>query len=314
MDSETPQSKKISVVDLGQLGLGRETEPSQEEWQRVAQQLHQAFTDIGCAYLTNHGVPDDQVSRLLVSGADFFSLNRTKKDEFAHNLETNSGYISPQTESINDEELNEGFIVKTGEEDLPDKEVPSFRPALTSLLEYYKALSTRVMKAVALSLGKEKEWLVSMHQELGSRNGLTCLRVNHYPAVPATVADGAVRFAAHSDFGTLTFLFQDDAGGLQVQDRQGVWQDAVPVPGAVLVMVGDFLKFNSDDKFIAAVHRVVVPKSDERRTPARNAIIYFVIPDGHLPMAPEGSSSTVNRLEVRQYLYQQLNNIYIKRE
>nr|XP_053639392.1 uncharacterized protein LOC128693599 [Cherax quadricarinatus] len=109
------------------------------------------------------------------------------------------------------------------------------------------------MAATALSLGREKEYFISMHRELGTEKGLTCLRVNHYPPVPDTVPQGITRFAAHSDFGTLTFLFQDDAGGLQVQDHDETWVDAVPLPGTVLVMVGDFLKFNSDGKFSAAV-------------------------------------------------------------
>nr|XP_053626188.1 uncharacterized protein LOC128684072 [Cherax quadricarinatus] len=98
MGTKTPSGRRIPVVDLGQLGLGWDKETSQEEWQRVARELHEAFTDIGCAYLTNHGVPDDQVSRLLSSGMDFFSLDRNIKDQFAYNLETNSGFISGDRE------------------------------------------------------------------------------------------------------------------------------------------------------------------------------------------------------------------------
>nr|XP_053626199.1 uncharacterized protein LOC128684083 [Cherax quadricarinatus] len=169
---------------------------------------------------------------------DFFSLDRNIKDQFAYNLETNSGFISGDREQIHDEELNEGFLVKTAEEELPDAEVPSFRSALISLIQSCKSLAIRVMAATALSLGREKEYFISMHRELGTEKGLTCLRVNHYPPVPDTVPQGITRFAAHSDFGTLTFLFQDDAGGLQVQDHDETWVDAVPLPGTVLVMVG----------------------------------------------------------------------------
>lgn len=48
---------------------------------------------------------------------------------------------------------------------------------------------------------------------------------------------------AHSDWGTITMLFQDDCGGLQVEDpnQEGHFVDATPMANALVMNVGDLL-------------------------------------------------------------------------
>lgn len=48
---------------------------------------------------------------------------------------------------------------------------------------------------------------------------------------------------AHSDWGSITMLFQDDAGGLQVEDPRnpGSFIDATPMKDALVMNVGDLL-------------------------------------------------------------------------
>jgi isopenicillin N synthase-like dioxygenase len=89
------------------------------------------------------------------------------------------------------------------------------------------------------------------------------LRLLHYPALNAAdLKDGRrARIGAHSDFGTLTLLFQDCVGGLQVErpGRRGDFVDVVPVPGAVLVNVGDLMARWSNGRWKSTVHRVGLP-------------------------------------------------------
>ena len=47
-----------------------------------------------------------------------------------------------------------------------------------------------------------------------SDKNATCLRVLHYPAVPEDVKKGTIRCGSHTDYGTITLLFQDNMGGL----------------------------------------------------------------------------------------------------
>lgn len=77
------------------------------------------------------------------------------------------------------------------------------------------------------------------------------IRLLHYPPVESELLrDGKMeRIAAHSDFGTMTLLFQDEVGGLEVEDMhvKGKFNPAPFIPGTVIVNIGDFLQRWSND-------------------------------------------------------------------
>lgn len=51
-----------------------------------------------------------------------------------------------------------------------------------------------------------------------SVRSLSAFRTLHYPKIEdGTVEPGTVRCAEHTDYGTLTLLFQDEIGGLEVR-------------------------------------------------------------------------------------------------
>ena len=71
-----------------------------------------------------------------------------------------------------------------------------------------------IMGAMALGVGLENEdYFVPTHP--GHNNQL---RLLHYPPVPAgnIESQASTRLGAHSDWGSITMVFQDDCGGLQV--------------------------------------------------------------------------------------------------
>ncbi len=122
------------------------------------------------------------------------------------------------------------------------------------------------------------------------------------------------RVPAHSDFGTLTLLFQDDIGGLEIADlgsanteksaefeKNGSFSPVKPVPGTVVVNVGYLLMRWSNGRWKNTIHRVTGPpsilmrgvstdsdnpritKSDvgllEDTVPERYSIPFFAAPD-----------------------------------
>ena len=89
------------------------------------------------------------------------------------------------------------------------------------------------------------------------------LRLLHYPPVSAAALrnNRKARISAHSDFGTLTLLFQDAIGGLEVESppRSDTFHAVTPIQGTVLVNVGDLMERWSNGRWRSTVHRVVAP-------------------------------------------------------
>lgn len=104
------------------------------------------------------------------------------------------------------------------------------------------------MSAMALGIGLDDEnYFRPAHT--GHNNQL---RLLHYPPVPAQILETqkATRLDAHSDWPSITLLFQDDCGGLQVEDpnNKGTFIDAPPLKDAIVMNVGDLMMRWSNGK------------------------------------------------------------------
>ncbi|XP_071520189.1 uncharacterized protein [Panulirus ornatus] len=305
---------KIPLVDLGQLGLEHKEEPRQEELQRVARQLHEAFRDIGFVYLTNHGVPDHQLNRLYESSSSFFELDLEIKKCYKKDFDTYQGYVAVDNEKLDlnkdVHELREAYDVKWIDGVFPDKEVPSLRPAASDFVRTCLDLTTRLLTALALGFGLDRNFFTSTHQHICNGQNLSILRLLHYPPVPADTPENSTRCSSHTDYGTMTLLFQDDKGGLQVRDRGGNWVDAEPIPSTILVNVGDLLQFWTANEFIATAHRVLIPSEELRLRCARRSIAFFVHPDDPVTIKPFDSSDTCQPVNAKEHVLEMFNKTY----
>ncbi|KAK5278182.1 hypothetical protein LTR16_008912, partial [Cryomyces antarcticus] len=149
------------------------------------------------------------------------------------------------------------------------------------------ALVHRVLSSIALGLGLPATFFERSHA-----HDLFQLRLLHYPPVSTSLLRSGARdrIAAHSDFGTITLLFQDDVGGLEVEDPHApdTFRAVTPVQGAVLVNVADLMMRWSNDVLRSTVHRVGAPptvgdggegEEKEGVTRARYSIPFFATAD-----------------------------------
>jgi len=142
----------------------------------------------------------------------------------------------------------------------------------TNVRPYYDALcevARKLMAAIAVSLNQPADFFDSAYAKPLARGQLV-----YYP--PSTAQDEAeTRFgvAPHTDFGVLTFLLQDQSGGLQVRLKSGEWADAPPIPGTLVCNIGDLLARWTNDRFASTLHRVI-----NRSPGARYSIPIFFDP------------------------------------
>ncbi len=73
------------------------------------------------------------------------------------------------------------------------------------------------------------------------KDGNSILSPIHYPPITSEPQDGAVRAAAHGDINLITLLMGAQGKGLQVQNHDGEWIDAMAQPDELMINVGDML-------------------------------------------------------------------------
>lgn len=162
--------------------------------------------------------------------------------------------------SLSDEEAREGcdpvkdpagedsppppppYLCLVGPNQWPDAAaVPGFKPAVIDYLDGMEHLSRRLMELLALSLHLPGD---HFHPTFGDDPNVQMKIARYPPAPPGAEGGGGGSFGvgAHTDSGYLSILLQDDVGGLQVQNGDGDWIDAPPLPGCVVVNLGEMLQ------------------------------------------------------------------------
>lgn len=144
-----------------------------------------------------------------------------------------------------------------------------------AMVEYYDAvgrLGDQLLCVFARALRVEEEFFLSKTERHASS-----LRVIHYPRLEAEPSPGQLRCGAHSDIATLTLLWQDVHGGLQVLPAGcDEWAEVQWPEGALMVNLGDLFARWTNGRWLSTPHRVVPPALlDEEKNVARISMPYF---------------------------------------
>jgi isopenicillin N synthase-like dioxygenase len=250
----------------------------------VAAEVAGANEHLGFLVVTGHGVPEPLVRDVHEVAHRFFSLPTAEKVRyvpevpwFFRGYEPVGG--SALARSAGDEtppDLCELFRISRFDDpavaeasghrpggDLDYFFAPNIWPERPAelrevLTRYYgalEALSASLMRIFALALD-----LPETYFDATIDRHITNLCLNHYPAQDTAPVPGQLRRGAHSDYGSMTVLHQDDApGGLQVTTRSGAWADVPHLPGTYVVNIGDLMARWTNDRWVSTVHRVVNP-------------------------------------------------------
>ncbi|PNP38270.1 hypothetical protein TGAMA5MH_09843 [Trichoderma gamsii] len=298
------QHLSIPVVDFGTARMG-----SGEDRRRVAKELYEAFKNVGFAYVKNHGVPQDVVDESFVWNHKFFSMPQTDKDKAPRPSASwhHRGYSSVGREKVSqmifDEasisaarsvpDVKESYEIGRDDEEAslpnvwpPQGLLPGFREFFNQFYEVCYAAELEILRLVALGMGLDEEYFIRFHKNKDNQ-----IRLLHYPTIEESILrqGKAERIAAHTDYGTITMLFQDDVGGLEVESvkEKGRFIPVPYIPNTAVVNIADFLMRWSNDELKSTMHRVKAPPSLEadgdeavmtknRVTRARHSVVYFV--------------------------------------
>jgi isopenicillin N synthase-like dioxygenase len=270
----------------------------------VPREIRKACRETGFFYVANHGVAQALVDAQFEAARRFFALPlEAKLALHMKRSPSTAGYEPMGTQVLDSQDaaadkappdLKEGFFYGM---ELPDDHawakkkirgfgynqwpagLPGFREQMLAYQAAMRDLGDRVLANLALSLDLAGDHFAPFYDMPNTTLGL--LRYRPHPADAKARQLGA---GAHTDWGAVTLLAQDELGGLEVRDLAGEWLQAAPVPGTFVVNLGDLMQRWTNGLYRSNMHRV--KNSSQTRERYSMPFFYGPRPDSRIECLP----------------------------
>ena len=323
----------MGVVPVIDLAVARR---SPADRMATARYIDRANREVGFLIVVNHGVDSALLDELYDVTAEFFDLPQEEKNRYDVGRPVESrGYVPPKKRTLahtrgRDVPADLMEFYAAGRPDVPSDDPyfdphnagPNFRPNVwperpvrfkAVWTEYYAAmesLAAEVMSLFATALKLPEDYFddkIDKH--------ISNLFANHYPPLTEDPLPDQLRVSEHTDYGSLTLLYQRDAvAGLEVC-LDDIWTPVQAMPDAFVVNIGDLMARWTNDRWVSTLHRVQVPPL-ERRVERRISFPFFCQPnydtvieafpscvdDGHPTLHPPLTSGENMRLKTEKSL------------
>ncbi|KAI9727745.1 MAG: hypothetical protein M1834_007984 [Cirrosporium novae-zelandiae] len=285
---------------------------SASQRQVIGEAVTEAFRKNGFLKLTNHGISRKTLDGLFNWSEKFFSLPVEVKQKAPHpsSPTPNRGYSAVGMENtsihglagkgVEDEknilvDMKECFDQGAVDDELyqniwlPESDLPGFRAFMESYFDICFAVQLQIMQALAIGLGLPEDTFDKLHDRHENE-----LRLTHYPEIEAgELLEGSkTRISEHTDFGTITLLFQDSVGGLEVEcpDKPGHFEPIESDKVEMIANIGDCLQRWTNDQLHSTRHRVHISQRDLKAgtkiLPSRYSIAFFAKPNRKSSLQP----------------------------
>ncbi len=266
--------------------------------QKFVNEIGKAYEEIGFVALKGHFLDDQLVGELYEEVRNFFNLPLETKAKYEiPGIGGQRGYVSFGKEHAKGRSAGDlkefwhfGQYVSKGskwEGEYPDnvivEELPKFNEVGEKAYQMLEKTGVYVLRALALHIGLDEFYFDNY-----IKDGNSILRPIHYPPITDDPQDGAVRAAAHGDINLITLLMGAQGKGLQVQNHEGQWIDAIAQDDELMINVGDMLSRHTNNKLKSTIHQVVNPPRELWGT-SRFSIPFFMHPvsDMNLDCLPQ---------------------------
>ncbi len=278
----------------------------------------------GFFYLANHGI-ETQIAAAFAAAQAFFALPDNVKQEIAiEHSPCHRGWFQIGGEALDGRAHPEGDYkegIKIGRDcgathprvkagvalHGPNQyaALDGWREAMDECYSACEDVSRALMAALAQALSLPPDYFNQyLHEPMATLAPL------HYPPLPN---DKIISAGAHTDFGCLTLLAQQDIGGLQICDAQNNWVDVPPHPigytptgytptgyvgpNMLVVNIGDMMQKWTGGHYRSLRHRVINRAINPSVNPSVNppvnqsghhrySLAYFFDPDPDADLSP----------------------------
>lgn len=290
-------SMSIPTIDVAPFFTG----PA-EQRQRVVAAVGAALAEYGCMTLVGHGVAPELIEHVHDEYREFFNGTPEHKQACAPDdrswlrgfysasaLDSSTAQDARRATDLREmymscraTPLPDAYVERLGPIGLhvtrgniwPEGQ-PSLRTAAENYYEVMERLAATIMQICALALELPQHYFddkIDCHH-----SGL--IAANYYEQTQPP-SPGQLRCGAHSDYGSLTILHQNDApGGLQIQRPDGSWIDVKPVANGLVINLGDTMREWTNGRWKSPVHRVVNPPRELAASSRRQTLLFFHCPN-----------------------------------
>jgi isopenicillin N synthase-like dioxygenase len=261
----------IPVIDLAALA---------GDHPRMGAAIGAAARDTGFFVLTGHGISQPLIDATFAQSRHLFAGPLADKAALSiRHSRSNRGYVALGEERLDPskpgdvkEAFNIGFDLAADDPRVLSGQpfrgvnvwpraalLPDFRRTMLDYFDACHRLGTQLHRGFAHDLGVPERFFDDVLDA-----PLATLRLLHYPPRAVRVEHGQMGAGEHTDYGNITLLATDDAGGLEVRTRRGDWVSPPGLPGALICNIGDCLMRWTNDIYVSTPHRVVNPVGRER--------------------------------------------------
>ena len=233
----------------------------------VLEEIREAYTTVGFAVFKNclHTADQQTMRYWFKKMKKFFELDLETKNKYKYQTENNLGYSIMGAENVDPtapKDIKESFNYNNTR--MPDhlwpNELSGFKSTALQSIDIADRLTLRILEKFDTILNTGST-LVDAHL-----TPFNTTRVIHYPAYQGELEQKQMRIGEHSDYGTITLLWQiNDVPGLEVQDLKGTWHAVPYANDSVVCNIGDLLQRWTNDYFKSTKHRVVNSHIDQTR-------------------------------------------------
>ncbi|MDD2927053.1 2-oxoglutarate and iron-dependent oxygenase domain-containing protein [Rhodoferax sp.] len=291
------QARGLPILDLRDFTSGT---PAQRA--DFVDHLRDTAYTLGFLYLKGYGASQAQIDAVLQASRDFFALSPEQKQAIhMANSPHFRGYtaagdeftrgerdwreqldVGAERESLKQDPTSPAWTRLQGPNQWPES-LSHIKPALLDWQNTLTETGRQLLRALALALGQPEDKFESAF----SGTPVQHLKVIHYPG--RTEGESRQGVGPHKDSGCLTLLLQDTQAGLQILERDGSdtpegsgrWIDGPPIPGTLIINIGEVLEILSNGFLRANIHQVVSPPPNVDRL----SVAFFLSPrlDAELP-------------------------------
>ncbi|KAL4796005.1 putative oxidoreductase [Aspergillus venezuelensis] len=309
-----PESTTVGApIELPILDISNPEDPA------VGKAMLEAATKYGFLYVDSNGTDftADDVRKAFEQSQTFFASPAAEKEP-CRIQSNNRGWSGMHSETLDPEHqrtgdfkeaFNFGEFTQQGkaQQPLPASLTPH-EPQVAHFIDLCNKTCARILSLLALGLKISPSFFTEAHDPKQGSTGCI-LRYLYYPSVsaPSTKSydhETDVRAGAHSDYGSITLLFQRPGQpGLEIRTPEGGWAPVPVEPGntssssdkegeyafpPILVNIGDLLSYWTDGLLKSTVHRVVFPASERTWNSShdRYSIVYFCHPLDRTELVP----------------------------